>query len=136
MIQFPGISRKAVGSKFESIKIQMRHPHDIIAQQPNPKATAQSLGVEDKNQGWQDQPFAHSSLRAFAAVTTQDRPPILTNSSAVDEPPEDMSAPDLIGRTIKLVRADNWREDIIETPPKETYILYENQRGYTLQLNY
>jgi hypothetical protein len=45
-------------------------------------------------------------------------------------------AADLIGRTIKLVRTDNWQEDIIDTPPKETYILYENQRGYTHQLTY
>ena len=41
-----------------------------------------------------------------------------------------MLNPNLIGRTINLVRADNWQEDIIQTVPKETEILYENQRGY------
>jgi hypothetical protein len=43
----------------------------------------------------------------------------------------DMLDPELIGRTIKLVKADDWEEDLIETFPKETQILYENQRGYS-----
>jgi hypothetical protein len=42
---------------------------------------------------------------------------------------EDWLDPNLIGRTIKLVRADGWEEDIIPTAAKETHILYENQRG-------
>ena len=35
----------------------------------------------------------------------------------------------LIGRSIKLVRVENWEDDLIPTNPKETRILYENQRG-------
>ena len=42
---------------------------------------------------------------------------------------DEMLDPKLIGRVIKLVKADNWEEDLIETSPKETQILYENQRG-------
>ena len=42
---------------------------------------------------------------------------------------EDWLDPNLIGRTIRLVRADGWEEDIIPTAKKETHILYENQRG-------
>ena len=44
--------------------------------------------------------------------------------------PEDMLDIAFIGRTIKLVRAENWEQDIIPTIPQETRILYENQRGY------
>jgi hypothetical protein len=51
---------------------------------------------------------------------------------AQSESPENiLDIPDssLIGRSIKLVRAENWQDDIIRTSPKETHILYENQRG-------
>jgi len=41
----------------------------------------------------------------------------------------DMLDPIFIGRTIKLVRKDGWEEDIIQQPNKETFVLYENQRG-------
>jgi hypothetical protein len=44
--------------------------------------------------------------------------------------PEDMLDPALIGRTIKLARAENWDQDIIPTIPQQTKVLYENQRGY------
>jgi|SRR5277367_2338729 len=43
--------------------------------------------------------------------------------------PDDLLDPALIGRTIKLVREDNWSEDIFQTRSQETKILYENQRG-------
>ena len=49
-------------------------------------------------------------------------------------PPEDMLDATFIGRTIKLVRAENWEQDLLPTFPQETYILYENQRGYILTL--
>ena len=57
------------------------------------------------------------------------------NANAEEEPvnPQEISEmldPELIGRTITLARADDWEEDLIETFPKETQILYENQRGH------
>ena len=45
------------------------------------------------------------------------------------KPPDDLLNPELIGRTIKLVRADNWEQDILPTPSRQTEIIYENQRG-------
>jgi hypothetical protein len=44
--------------------------------------------------------------------------------------PGDMLDVTFIGRTIKLVLAENWEDDVIPTIPQETRILYENQRGY------
>jgi hypothetical protein len=41
----------------------------------------------------------------------------------------DLLDPGLIGRTIKIVKSDDWEEDLIHLPDKETQILYENQRG-------
>jgi hypothetical protein len=46
-----------------------------------------------------------------------------------DTPPDDLLAPELIGRTIKLVKADDWEQDILPTPSSQTQIIYENQRG-------
>jgi len=52
------------------------------------------------------------------------------NDNENGAPPVDLLDPDLIGRTIKLVRADNWEQDILPTPSTQTQIIYENQRGY------
>ena len=52
------------------------------------------------------------------------------NDNKKDAPPNDLLDPGLIGRTIKLVRADNWEQDILPTPSTQTQIIYENQRGY------
>ena len=52
------------------------------------------------------------------------------NDNKKDAHPNDLLDPELIGRTIKLVRADNWEQDILPTPSTQTQVIYENQRGY------
>jgi hypothetical protein len=47
-----------------------------------------------------------------------------------DTGPEDMLDVTFIGRTIKLVRAENWEQDLLPTISQDTQILFENQRGY------
>jgi hypothetical protein len=101
-----------------------------------------------------------SAIQGEAAATTTARGRSSSSAPAADSPPreeitpeqnprnpdqsqphaqpdqiileeiDDMLNPDLIGRTINLIRADDWEEDLIERPAKETQILYENQRGY------
>src|SRR5438045_7459626 len=39
----------------------------------------------------------------------------------------DLLDPGLIGRTINIVKTDDWEDDLIHVPDKETQILYENQ---------
>ena len=58
--------------------------------------------------------------------------PVEPEREVVQDPgPEDMLDATFIGRTIKLVRAENWEQDTIPTIPQQNQILYENQRGYT-----
>src|SRR5271155_5231107 len=74
-----------------------------------------------------EQQLPSPALTPPAAVSVEDP---LNNEEADDEArPDDLLDPALIGRTIKLVREDNWTEDIIHTRSQETKILYENQRG-------
>jgi len=53
-----------------------------------------------------------------------------------DTGPEDMLDATFIGRTIKLIRAENWEQDLLPTMSQDTQILYENQRGYVLLSSY
>jgi hypothetical protein len=55
--------------------------------------------------------------------------PILTALPRTVDYIDDNLDPRLIGRTITLVEAHDWEEDLVKTPSQQTRILYENQRG-------
>ena len=73
-----------------------------------------------------EQQLPSPALTPPAAALVEDP---LNGEGDEEARPDDLLDPALIGRTIKLVREDNWTEDIIQTRSQETKILYENQRG-------
>jgi len=81
--------------------------------------------------GFLKQKKSHGSpqTEGRADISSSQDPQLPTDSSSTDHP-DDMPDASLIGRKIKLVRAEDWQQDLIQSPPKETFILYENQRGY------
>ena len=79
------------------------------------------------SQSLPEQQLPSPALTPPAAASVED--PLNDEEDDREARPDDLLDPALIGRTIKLVREDNWAEDIIHTRSQETKILYENQRG-------
>src|SRR5579859_5062783 len=87
------------------------------SQQPSPQQLSQGPVQGESSQSQPSQEMGQEG---------QQEPQDATAAEVVGM---DLLDPGLIGRTIKIVKTDDWEEDLIHVPDKETQILYENQRG-------
>jgi hypothetical protein len=91
------------------------------------EAASQSAAAEESPQESPQETAPEDSPSQTEGLTNTE-PDLLR---AVTLPPDDMLDTSLIGRTIKLAIAQNWEHDILTQQKETTYILYENQRGYS-----
>lgn len=115
-----------------------KKPGDMLSLQAEAQsaqvAPAQSEQQQPESTPEHPPPDQQLSPQSSQGQGSQDEGDDDTGETAADKAANmDLLDPTLLGRTIRLVKSDDWEEDLIQVPSPETQILYENQRGYCPQ---